>query len=143
MTSILEIANFEIISSLDESQVRDLHELYKKEWWTNQRSFEDVQHILENSLSIAITEKNTKTLIAYSRVITDKFRFALIFDVIVDQAYRKQKLGKMLMEAILAHPELARVARFELRCLPEMKLFYEKCGFSLPTGDFLSMIYLK
>jgi len=135
--------DFEIISSLDENQARDLHELYKKEWWTNQRSFEDVQHILEHSLSIAIAEKNSKALVAYSRVITDKFCFALICDVIVDQSYRSQNLGKMLMQAILEHPELARITKFELRCLPEMKPFYEKCGFSLPIGDLISMILAK
>ncbi len=68
-------------------------------------------------------------------MLTDRFRYAFIFDVIVDKTFRGKGLGNKLIEAILAHPKLINIKRFELTCKPEMVGFYEKFGFSENYGD--------
>lgn len=137
------MAQFEVVTQLTAKQVKSLHSMYNTQWWTRDRTLADVEHLLAHSLSIALVDATTSALVAYSRVVTDRLRFAHIFDVIVDEPFRGKKLGKMLMEAILFHPELANVAKFELKCLPELEPFYKKCGFTLPKPQFVTMIYSR
>lgn len=134
---------FDVVTELTAQQAKGLHVLYNNQWWTLDRTLAEVEHLLTHSLSIALIEKSTSALIAYSRVVTDRLRFAHIFDVIVDEPFRGKKLGKQLMEAILLHPELANVAKFELKCLPELEPFYKKCGFVLPEPQFVTMVYTR
>jgi predicted GNAT family N-acyltransferase len=123
---------YQVTNSLNERQAECLVELYQNEWWTKGRTLEEVHKILSNSLSFAILHSDE--LVAYARVITDRIYFAFICDVIVHPAYRKKKLGKMIMREILCHPHLAHVPAFQLKCRPELEPFYAKCGFS-PLKD--------
>lgn len=137
------MVEFEVVTDLSHNHVQELHTLYQKEWWTKKRTLADVEHLIAHSLSIALIEKTTNSLIAYSRVVTDYLRHALILDVIVDEPYRKKSVGRQLMKAILGQPELSEVVRFELKCLPELVPFYAKCGFSLPQEGLITMIHSR
>jgi predicted GNAT family N-acyltransferase len=108
--------------------IDDLMELYKNEWWTSERTKEEVIEMLKHSLVIGIVDKNE--LIAFARVLSDFVYKALIFDVIVKKNYRKRGVSKILMREIFNHPKLKNVKSFELYCLEEMKSYYEKFGFS-------------
>lgn len=44
--------------------------------------------------------------IGFARVLTDKSRFSCINDVVIEKKYRGHGLGRKLMEAILAHPDV-------------------------------------
>ena len=115
---------YEILPYID-----DLMNLYKKEWWTNDRSKEEVIIMLKNTpITIGLVENNK--LIAFVRVLSDFVYKALIFDVIVDIKYRNKGISKMLMQEILNHFKLKNVKSFELYCKDEMKSYYEKFGFS-------------
>ncbi len=127
----------ELVTELSIDQTKSLHELFCEEWWTKGRTLEQVKTILANSLSIAIVEKATKHLVAYSRVITDRVYIAYILDVVVSKPYRGKKLGKMLLDAIFSHPDLKNVEKFELKCLPGLLPFYEKWGFSVPKTELM------
>lgn len=131
--------NFEVISTLNEAQAMSLHELFQQEWWTKGRTFDEVKVILANSLSIALVERATKHLVAYSRVVTDRVYIAHILDVIVYKPFRSKNVGKQLLNAILSHPDLKKVLKFELKCLPNLIPFYEKCGFTVPTTELTVM----
>ncbi len=133
------MSNFEVITALTLEQREQLYKLFVKEWWTSSRTFQDVCELVQHSLSIALVDKTTKTLIAYARVVTDYYHFACIFDVIVDVAFRKKQIGKNLMEAVIGHHKLKSVEKFELRCLPELVPFYTKCGFTVPKGELVTM----
>ncbi len=134
---------FEVVTSLTDQQVKSLEKLYQNVWWAKGRTAVDVQHILAHSLSVALVEKSTKFLVAYSRVVTDYLYFAHVFDVIVDQDFRGKNIGKMVVEAILELPELSKVSKIELKCLPELAPFYEKCGFSRPSSECITMHYVQ
>ena len=97
-----------VIQTFTEKQIRDLHQLYQREWWSASRTFEDTKSCLEGSqLCIGIVDGNGK-LIGFARVLTDYVFKALIFDVIVAEESRKTGLGDKLMSLIENHPKLQR-----------------------------------
>ncbi|MEK7726973.1 MAG: GNAT family N-acetyltransferase [candidate division KSB1 bacterium] len=126
---------YEFLDRLSEEQVAQLMTLYRNEWWTKDRTLEDVRRMLAHTDFIfAFCEKESQRLAAFTRVLSDRVYKALLFDVIVAPEHREQKLGRALMQAVLNHPELKNVRHFELYCLPELESFYEKWGFSKEVG---------
>ena len=131
---------FENVQSLTDDQIEQLHQLYQNEWWTQGRSLDDVRRIVDFSdFVFGICESESKRLVAFARVLTDRVVKVLIFDVIVEPDYRGRGLGAALMEQMLGHPELSGVKHFELYCLPELAPFYEQWGFSGELGRLLLM----
>jgi GNAT superfamily N-acetyltransferase len=53
----------------------------------------------------------------------------------VDRSYRGKDLGRALMDAVIAHRDLAGVKHFELYCRPELVPFYQKWGFAEVPAD--------
>jgi ribosomal protein S18 acetylase RimI-like enzyme len=122
-------ANFSLIYKLSSQHRQELHHLYQQMWWTNTRTLADVDIILDHSYPIGLIDNETKKLIGFVRIVSDAFKYAFIFDVLIKETYRGQGLGRMLMEAAFNHPELQRVTVFELHCLPDKVAFYERFGF--------------
>jgi N-acetyltransferase len=121
------------VDRLSESHIEDLHRLYQNEWWTHGRTLDQVRRMLDATRVLAaFVDPETDRLIAFARVITDETYTALVLDVIVDPAARQRGLGRMLMDALIVHPALALVERFELYCRPELVPFYERWGFKEP-----------
>jgi len=132
-----------IIQELNETHIKQLHALYQNEWWTKNRTLEETRLCVSGSqICLALIDEQNN-LQGFARVLTDYIFKALIFDVIVFKPYRKKGLGDKLRISIKNHPKLARVKHFELYCLPEMFVFYEKHGFSKDVGDVKLMRYEK
>jgi len=128
------------VDRLSESQIEDLHRLYQNEWWTRGRKIEDVRRMLDATrVLVAFADPANDGLIAFARVITDETYKALVLDVIVDPAARERGLGRRLMDAVIAHPALARVEHFELYCRPELIPFYQRWGFKEPGAGLRFM----
>jgi predicted GNAT family N-acyltransferase len=127
---------FTIIDQLNSAQIDQLHELFKQMWWTKtqERTKEDISIMLRNCMSFGVIESDTQNLVGYARVLTDGIKYAFIFDVMAVDYHRGKGLGKMLMDAIIAHPRLKNIKNFELTCAPDMVAFYEKFGFSENYG---------
>ena len=130
-----KIDNYRIVETLTESQVSDLMDLYKNEFWSDKRTREDVVKMLAATDVIIGFVDESDRLIGISRVITDFVYRAMIFDVIIKPTYRKMGLGAKLMDAVLNHPELQAVESFSLSCLPNMMPFYERWGFTDDVGE--------
>ena len=128
-----------IIYSLNQDQIDTLHGLYHKEWWTSDRSPEEIEIMLQHSSIIIGVEDDAKKLIGFARILTDRIFKAEIYDVIVDQAYRDKGIGTLLMASILDHPDLVHVKQFNLQCKAEMIPYYEKWGFTDRLGDLCYM----
>ncbi len=89
----------EAIAQLNRTQIQDLHQLYQWTWWGKERTLPDIQKMLQNTdLIVGYCEVKTKKIVAFARVLTDYVYRAVIWDVIVAESYRKQGLGKALME---------------------------------------------
>ncbi|MGQ4650254.1 GNAT family N-acetyltransferase [Lyngbya aestuarii] len=131
--------NYRIISELTEQQVCELTQLYKNEFWSQNRSKQDVTKMLATSdIVIGLAGKGAE-LIGFARVLTDFVYRAFIFDVIVKPTHRKQALGKKLLDLIVTHPQLQAVEYLGLYCLPEMVSFYENWGFTTELGGLQLM----
>jgi predicted GNAT family N-acyltransferase len=129
------MSSYRFVEQLDDRLRGDLMELYRHEWWTNERREEDVARMLQHSdLVVGVCADPGGQLVGFTRVLTDRVFKALIFDVIVAQAHRHAGLGRQLMEYVLGHPMLGQVQHLELYCRPELIPFYEQWGFtaSLP-----------
>ena len=127
------------IENLNPKHINQLHNLYQNEWWTKDRTLEETHEIVKNSSVVISFVNDDDDLVAFARVLSDFVAKAIIFDVIVEPRYRKQGLGKKLMDAILAHDKLQKVKHFELYCLPEMVAFYKEYGFKDDLNELVFM----
>ena len=137
---------YRIVATLTESQVSDLMDLYKNEFWCNKRTREDVVRMLAaTDVIIGLVDEGDGVpprklrLIGFTRVMTDFVYRGTIFDVIVHPTYRKMGLGKVLMDAVLNHPQLQAVENLSLNCLPKMIPFYKRWGFTDDIGEMKFM----
>ena len=127
---------FTLVHELTDRQVRELVDMYQKEWWSRGRKPEDVKTMLKHSNEIfVLTDTATGGLAGLARVLTDYVYKALISDVMVAEEYRGRGLGRFLMDAICTHPPLRSVRHMELYCLPEMVPLYQKWGFTSELGE--------
>lgn len=126
---------YRIVETLTESQVSDLMDLYKNEFWSDKRTRQDVEKMLASTDVIIGLVDECDRLIAFTRVLTDFVYRAMIFDVIIKPTHRKMGLSAKLMDAVLNHPKLQTVENFALNCLPNMMPFYERWGFSDDVGE--------
>ena len=126
---------YRIVETVTESQVSDLMDLYKNEFWSDKRTQEDVVKMLASTDVIIGLVDECDRLIGITRVLTDFVYRAMIFDVIIKPTHRKMGLGAKLMDAVLNHPRLQTVEHFYLNCLPNMMPFYERWGFSDDVGE--------
>ena len=129
-----QMDKYRIVETLTESQVSDLMDLYKNEFWSDKRTRQDVVKMLASTDVIIGLVDECDRLIGITRVLTDFVYRAMIFDVIIKPTHRKRGLGAKLMDAVLNHPKLQTVEHFYLNCLPNMMPFYERWGFSDDVG---------
>lgn len=81
---------------------------------------------MENSLCFGVFESHEQ--VAFARVVSDYSTFAFLGDVFVDPNHRSKGISKILMECLLAHPELEGLRRFCLGTKDAHSL-YQKFGF--------------
>ena len=123
------------VFELAEMQIRQLHQLYQREWWTKGRTHEQTRRCIDGSqLCVGLLDSDDN-LVAFARVVTDFTFKALIFDVIVAGGARGCGLGRRLMALIKNHEKLRDVQSFELYCLPALNGFYARYGFSDDVGE--------
>jgi GNAT superfamily N-acetyltransferase len=129
-----------LVHELNESQIHDLVQLYRKQWWSQGRALDDVRTMLSNSSKIyALVDPDTGRLVAFCRVLTDFVFRGLLHDVMVDDEFQGQGLGRRLMEAVGSDPDLARVQSIGLWCKPNLVPLYEKFGFETGNTEYCWM----
>ena len=113
-------------NEIDFDKVTDM---LKDAFWSNGIKKKEVIQGAQNSALIvgAFTADNKQ--IGYSRVISDKTRFAYILDVIVNDKYRKQGIGQAMVSYILNHPDLKDVYQWVL-ITKDAHGVYHKVGFN-------------
>ncbi|PTU67202.1 GNAT family N-acetyltransferase [Chromobacterium sp. Panama] len=67
--------------------------------------------------------------LGFARIVTDYASFAYLSDVFVLAEVRRLGVGRALMEAALAHPELQQLRRF-LLVSRDARPFYRRLGFA-------------
>jgi GNAT superfamily N-acetyltransferase len=79
--------------------------------------------------SLCFAAYSADEIVGFSRVVTDRATFAWLCDVFVLPAHRGNGISKRLMDAVMAHPDLARVRNFMLATRDAHGL-YAKYGFA-------------
>lgn len=82
--------------------------------------------VIKNSICFAVLHEGKQ--IGFSRVITDYTEFASLWDVFIDEPYRRKGIGKALMKYIMDYPYLKGIFRWFLMTEDAHGL-YQKFGF--------------
>jgi predicted GNAT family N-acyltransferase len=129
----------DVINSLTETQINQLHGLYQHEWWTKGRTLDDTKICVNHSqICIGLIDEQNN-LLGFCRILTDYIFKAFIFDVIVRPDQRGLGLGDTLVALAKNHDQLQDVKHIELYCLPDMINFYQKHGFTTNAGGMQLM----
>ena len=101
--------------------------LHDEAYWSQGISRETFDRALDNSLNF--TALRGPTVAGFARVVTDRATFAWLCDVFVLPAHRGHGVSRRLMDAVMAHPDLAGLRNFLLATRDAHGL-YEKFGFT-------------
>jgi GNAT superfamily N-acetyltransferase len=100
-------------------------QLLSKTYWASNRTKEVINRSIKNSVSFGVYFDGKQ--IGFARVVTDRAVFSWVLDVVIDENYRGNGLGKWLMNCILEHPEL-KCTKFAL-ATSDAHDFYKKFMF--------------
>jgi GNAT superfamily N-acetyltransferase len=86
--------------------------LSERSYWAKGLPLETMNRSIEHSLCFGMYRDGRQ--IGFARAVTDCATFAWLADVFVDESERAGGLGKKLVSAILAHPQLQGLRRLML-----------------------------
>ncbi len=97
--------DFVISDDPDLLQLDRICALLASSYWASDRSREKIEKSIQNSLCFGVYNEGEQ--IAFARCVTDYATMFWLADVMVDENYRGQGIGKAMVQAILSH-ELLR-----------------------------------
>ena len=89
-----------------------VHGFLASSYWARGMSEELLRRAIANSISFGVYVGDEQ--VGFARAITDRATYAYLSDVFVLEAHRGRGLSKLLMEAIVSHPDLQGLRRFAL-----------------------------
>ncbi len=117
-----------------------IHNFLSDSYWSKNLPLETMKKAFNNSLCFGVLNKQDKQ-IGFARVITDKATFAYLADVFILDEYQRQGISKLLMKAILDHPDLQGLRRMMLATRDAHGL-YRQFGFkSLANPDIFMELW--
>ena len=111
--------------------------LSEEAYWAKGRTREQVERSIEHSLCFGAYAGDEQ--VGFARAVTDRATFAWLADVFVVPEHRGAGIGRRLVEAALAEPELADVYRWMLGTADAHEL-YRRYGFAelRESGRFMA-----
>lgn len=98
-------------------------------YWSKGITKNEVMQGAKNSVLVVGAFTNENEQLGYARVISDKTRFAYVLDVVVDDKFQKQGIGRAMVNFLLNHPELKDVYQW-LLITKDAHGVYRKVGFN-------------
>jgi N-acetylglutamate synthase-like GNAT family acetyltransferase len=138
---IYEFKSKSILISTDKRKlnISFIHHFLENSYWSPGISRKLVQRAISNSLCFGVYHQNSQ--IGFSRVITDFTSFGYLADVFISEDFRGKGYSKLLMKAIMKHPELQNFRRWMLATRDAHGL-YRQFGFtSIPNPEILMQIH--
>lgn len=105
-----------------------VHAILAETYWSPGIPRETVAKAAANSICAIARDENC-ALIGFARLVTDRATFAWLCDVIVLPAHQGRGIGRDLVRALQAHPELGNLRRWLLGTRDAHGV-YEKLGFT-------------
>ena len=129
----LEHSQVEITTDKDRLQRERVLAMLKTTYWAKDRPRERVEASIESSLCFGVFVDGVQT--GFARVITDYSTTYYLCDVVIDEAYRGQGLGKKLIVTIVNDKRLRGL--YGILLTNNASGFYEKAGFSQRSGSLM------
>jgi GNAT superfamily N-acetyltransferase len=118
-----------------------IHAYLSNSYWAKDRTKENMLLSIDNSICFGVYLD--KKQIGFARLVTDYAVFAYLMDVFIDDAYKGQGYGSILLDHILGLPEFRMVENWKLATL-DAHDFYAKKGFgNLKNPNRIMEKYLK
>ena len=86
--------------------------LSQQSYWAAGISRERLELAIANSLPFGVYHEGRQ--VGFARAISDYVTFAYLADVYIEESHRGRALSKLLMEALLQHPQLQSLRRWML-----------------------------
>ena len=116
-----------------------IHNFLRTSYWAPNIPLAVVEKSIRHSLCFAAYLGTDQ--VAFARVISDFATFAYIADVFVLPAHRGHGLSKLILQSILAHPDLQGL-RWRLLATRDAHPLYAQFGFQpLPNPDLFMTIH--
>ena len=131
--------NYYILDDKDKLQINRVVELLNNTYWAASRPKHIVEESIKNSICYGVYDEDTNILIGFARVITDYATTYYLSDVIVDENYRGNGIGKALIERVTEDPRYMGMKGLLLT--KDAHGLYKKYGFNEETTR--AMIKLK
>ncbi|WP_435154824.1 GNAT family N-acetyltransferase [Haladaptatus sp. DFWS20] len=129
-----------VVHRLTDEQVEQLFELYESTYWADDRNLLEIRHMLdETGVFVGVCDQKTDELVGFARVLTDYVFRAFVEDVIVAETHRNEGFGRILMDALFAHPDLQQAESITLGCREDVVSFYERWGFEVAPEEMQLM----
>jgi GNAT superfamily N-acetyltransferase len=111
---VYEVREGETLVSCDRSKLDmgRIHAFLTNAYWSEGVSRETIERGIENSMPFGVYADGGQ--IGFARVISDRASYAYLADVYIEESYRGRGLSKLLMRAVMAHPELQGLRRWIL-----------------------------
>jgi predicted GNAT family acetyltransferase len=104
-----------------------VHEILSTQYWALGRSRTVQDAAVAGSRNYGVYAGGRQ--VAYARAVTDGATFAWIADVVVHPEHRRQGLGTLLVDGLMADLEALGLRRVLLKASPEGHDLYRKAGF--------------
>jgi len=121
-----EKGDFHIYDEREKVQLEGVQALLKQSYWANERSIDVIKTSIENSVCFSLYKGAEQ--IGFARVVTDFASVAYLADVIIDEHYRQQGLGKWLTETMVNDPRWKD--KFKFLVTDDAHSLYTRLGFS-------------
>ena len=108
--------------------------LSEESYWAQGRARETVERSIAHSLCFGV--HRGAEMAGFARVVTDFATFAWLCDVFVLPGHRGRGLGKLIVEAVVGHPDLRGLRRIVLATKDAHELYRRHGGFvELPMPE--------
>jgi len=122
---------YKISANFADMDLDVIHGFISESYWAKGIPVSTLQRALENSLCFGVFTQGGEQ-VGFARMITDKATFAYLSDVFVLEAHQGKGLSKLLMAAILDHPDLQGLRRM-LLATSDAHSLYQQFGFTAPA----------
>jgi GNAT superfamily N-acetyltransferase len=124
---MINVINCTVKFGFENMDFQKVTNMLSKSFWSPDIKITEVKKgALNSALVIGVFYNNEQ--ISYARVISDKTRFAYILDVYVDERYRRNGLGQLMINSILNNKGLKDVYQW-LLITKDAHGVYKKSGF--------------
>ena len=133
----MQSASYRVSSDRAQLDVSLIHEYLSCEsYWARHVPRAVIERAIANSICFGLYEAERQ--IGFARVVTDSATFGYLADVFIVASHRGLGLGRRLLEAVVAHPDLQGLTRFMLATRDAHEVF-RQFGFIAPSHPELLM----